>query len=99
MVSVPGNYGNEAAFASLKIGNEYIGAPDRAPSFESNHWEHVVRNVDGNYAYYFPLKKDMANKNIEAWILGLNNEVKNSDAEIWLTSYPMPYQHKKLVLE
>jgi len=37
VVSVPGNYGNEAAFASLKIGNEYIGAPDRAPSFESNH--------------------------------------------------------------
>ena len=93
--------------SSLKFNRErislyykkYNGSPDRAPSFESNHWEHVVRNVYGNYAYYFPLKKEYTGKKIEAWILGLNDEVKNSDAEVWLTTYPVPYQKKKLVLE
>ena len=99
VVSVPGEYGNEQAFAALKVDGEYIGSPDRAPSYECNHWEHVVRDVDGNYAYYFPLKKEYTGKKMEAWILGLNNEVKNSDADVWLTTYPVPYQKKKLVLE
>ena len=69
-VAIPGNYGNEAAYAALKIGNDYVGAPDRAPSFESNHWEHVVKDVDGNYTYYFPFNEDWLNKEIDVYALG-----------------------------
>ncbi len=97
-VTVPGNYGNEGAWAALKIDGEYIGAPDRAPSFECNHWEHVVQAVDGNYTYYFPVNEDDIGKQIEAYVLGFLEEMDDVRPEVWITAYPQPFISKKLVL-
>lgn len=97
-IAIPGNYGNEGAWAALKIDGKYIGAPDRSPSYESNHWEHVVKDVDGNYTYYFPLSQDLVNKNVEAFVLGMTGESHNVIPEVWITAYPHPYVSKKITL-
>ena len=97
-VAIPGNYGNEGAWASLKINGKYLGSPDRSPSFASNHWEHVVKKVDGNYTYYFPLTENMEGKTIEAFVLGLSEQSKDIKPEVWITSYPIPFNKKRLML-
>lgn len=98
-VTVPGNYGNEGAWAAVKVDGEYIGAPDRSPSFESNHWEHVVRAVDGNYTYYFPVNEDYTGKKIETFVLGFSEEMNDVKPEVWITAFPLPFVSKKLVLK
>lgn len=97
-VAIPGNYGNEGAWASLKIDGEYVGSPDRSPSFASNHWEHVVKRVEGNYTYYFPITEKMEGKTIEAFVLGLTGQTKDIQPEVWKTSYPVPFMKKRLII-
>ncbi|MDD2380378.1 MAG: hypothetical protein WCY58_10760 [Mariniphaga sp.] len=43
-------YVKEGAWAAAKIDGQVVGAPDRSPLFESNHWEHVVHRVDHRLA-------------------------------------------------
>lgn len=97
-IAIPGEYGNEGAYAAIKVNNEYRGAPDRSPSFESNHWEHGVFKAKGHYTYYFPLTKADAGTTIEAFVLGFTDESKHTSPEVWITAYPVPFQKKKLVL-
>ncbi len=40
-VAIPGDCGTDGVVAVLRIGDELIGAPDRSPSYPSNHWEHT----------------------------------------------------------
>ncbi len=97
-VAIPGNYGNEGVWATLKIDGKYVGSPDRSPSFVSNHWEHVVKSVNGNYTYYFPLTEEMTGKTIEAFVLGLTEQLNDLKPEVWITSFPVPYSKKRLLL-
>jgi hypothetical protein len=99
-VAVNGKCGNEGAWAAFKIDGEYVGCPDRAPSFVSNTWEYRVAPTDGNYTYYLPLTTEMKGKEIEAWILKLGKEGSTDlKPEVWLSTYPIPFENKTLVFE
>ena len=59
-VAINGFHGVEGAYAALKVGDKYVGAPDRARSYPSNTWEYVNAKGDSNYTYYFPLDNTYA---------------------------------------
>lgn len=98
-VAIPGQYGNEAAYAAIRIDGRILSAPDRSPSFECNQWEHVVKRVNGNYTYYFPPTEQLQGKTIEVVVLGLKRNMNNVKPELWLTAYPPHYETKTLILE
>ncbi|NJK86631.1 MAG: hypothetical protein HC906_12340 [Bacteroidales bacterium] len=99
VVAVPGKYGRENAWAALKINNVFIGASDRAPSFECNHWEHIVTQAEGNYSYYFPVDSSYINQEIEVFVLGYDNNMDEVKPEVWITAYPAPFDEKILIIE
>jgi hypothetical protein len=98
-VTIPKRYGNEGAYAALRVGGNPVGAPDRAPSYESNVFEYVVKRVDGFYTYYIPLSKDMIGKQLEAVVLGLKPGMELIAPEVYITAYPIPFEEKELILE
>jgi hypothetical protein len=99
-VAINGKCGEEGAWAAFKIDGEYVGCPDRAPSFISNTWEYRVAPTNGNYTYYLPLTPEMKGKEIEAWVLKLGKEgTTELKPEVWLSTYPIPFENKILTFE
>jgi len=97
-VALKGKHGVEGATAAMRIDGEYYGAPDRAPSYQSNTWEYPVRQREENYTYYIPLTPDMKNNEIEVFVQGLDKENLDFEPVIWITAYPIPFEKKELVL-
>jgi hypothetical protein len=111
-VKVSGHYGKENAYAALRVDGEFLGAPDRTISYQSNTWEYPVRQARGNYTYLFPITEDMQNKDIEVFVLGFEagenipEQYRNlykaglekTTCEAWITTYPIPFEEKELVL-
>jgi hypothetical protein len=97
-VALNGEHGDEGAYAALRIGGEYVGAPDRAVSFPSNTWEYFNVESDRDYTYYFPLLPEHAGREIEVVILGLQGGLMNFEPEVWITAYPIPYRSVLLEL-
>jgi hypothetical protein len=89
-VALDGKHGEEGAYVGFKIDGQYVGAPDRAPSYPANAWEYLVRKTDSNYAYYLPLTPDMAGKTIEVYTLGFHPEIDIAPS-IWLATYPVKF--------
>jgi hypothetical protein len=96
-VALNGRHGNEGAYAALKIGDQYIGAPDRAVSYPSNTWEYFNVDSDENYTYYFPLLPEYTGENIKVIILGLKSGQAGFKPEVWINTYPDP--RKRIALE
>lgn len=80
-VAVNGYHGEEGAWAAFKVDGNYVGCPDRAPSFTSNTWEYRSANRDRNYTYYLPLTQDMVGKKIEAYVLALNRNLDYANTD------------------
>ncbi len=100
-VALNGYHGKEGAYAALRVDGKIIGAPDRSISYPSNSWEAAVCDkciFDKNFTYYFPVTKDMIGKTVEVVVLGTADCDPNLKNEVWITSYPIPFQKKKLVL-
>ncbi len=97
-VALNGNHGNEGAYAALRVGGEYNGAPDRSVSFPSNTWEYFNVESESNYTYYFPLEPDMVGKDIEIVVLILRDGINEIKPEAWITAYPIPYESLELSL-
>ena len=74
-----GVHGTEGAWVGFKIDGQYVGCPDRAPSFASNTWEFRAASTNAGYTYYLPVTKDMIGKQIEVvtLALGRNNQYVN----------------------
>lgn len=98
-VAINGKHGFEGAYAGMKIDGKYVGAPDRAPSYMSNIWEHDVDRITKNYTYYFPMTKDMEGKNVEVYVLGFESDKTDLNIEVWQTVKPATLMKKRLVLE
>ena len=58
-----------------------------------------VQTRDSNYTYYFPLTDEMTGKTVEVVVLGLNSELTDLHPEVWITSYPIPFEEKELILK
>jgi len=98
-VPIAGKHGKEGAFAALRLGDRTIGASSRSPSYMANVWEYRVQTRDSNYTYYFPISDEMKGKTVEVVVLGLNAELTDLHPEVWITSYPIPFEEKELILK
>jgi len=98
-VALNGKHGIEGAYAAAKIGNQYIGAPDRASSYPANNWEFMTSKRDKNYTYYIPLDQTMVGKEIEVFTMGYDKENLNFNPELWITAHPQPWKKIKLTLD
>jgi hypothetical protein len=96
-VALNGKHGNEGAYVALRVNGIPVGAPDRSLSYRSNAWEYPVRKSDSDYTYYFPLTEGMKGAKIDAVVLVMKDGLSEFKPEVWITSYPIPYE--KLVLK
>ena len=83
----------------MRIGDRIAGAPDRSVSYPTNVWEFRVEPKDENYTYYVPLTQDMAGTTIEVVVVGMNKEMLDFKPEAWITSYPVPFERRELILK
>ena len=97
-VALEGIHGEEGAYAALKVDGEYVGCPDRAPSFPSNTWEYVNARRNGHYTYYAPVTRSMIRTSIEVFVLAYNEEHTDVQPAVWVSAYPVPLEEKLLTL-
>jgi hypothetical protein len=98
-IPLEGRHGREGAFVALRIGGRLVGAPDRSVAYLTNVWEFRVEAKAENYTYYVPVTPDMIRQKIEVVVLGLNKDMLDFKPEAWITSYPIPFESRELVLE
>jgi hypothetical protein len=97
-VPLEGKHGIEGAYASLRVGDKYVGAPRRAVSYQVNPWEYPVYSSDSHYTYYIPITKDMVNKPLELVVLAFDKDNLDFIPSAWLTANPIPMVKKQLEL-
>jgi len=97
-IAAKGKHGREGAYAAAKIGGEYVGCPDRAPSYPSNVWSYMVVSRDSNYTYYLPLDDSAKGKPIEAFVLASDPGGLDLKPEVWITTRQTPFEKVKLTL-
>jgi hypothetical protein len=91
-LALNGIHGHEKAWAALRVDGEFIGAPDRAVSFDSNTWEYFNVEMDRDYTYYFPVDESFVGSEIEAWVIILDGGSADIRPELWMTAYPIPWK-------
>ncbi|MBN2414853.1 hypothetical protein JXO52_03380 [bacterium] len=96
-IAINGEHGVEGAYAAMKIGERYYGAPDRAAAFQSNTWEYINARRDRNYTYYIPLRTEMAGQRCELYVFAYEEEKSDLNPEIWISG-PVPYRRHRLEL-
>lgn len=84
-VALEGRHGVEGAYAALRIGHAYVGAPDRAPSYRSNTFESNVSQTDRNYTYFIPITADMTQQDVEVVVLGTSACDRDLKPHVYLT--------------
>jgi hypothetical protein len=101
-----GRHGRDGAYAALRVDGRWIGAPDRAVSYPTNPWEHGNQRPVAGLSYFFPVTKELVGKKIDAVVLQFASEDKRKAVpfgelapQVWITSYPIPYESKQLLLE
>ena len=94
-LALNGVHGHEKAWAALRVDGEFIGAPDRAVSFDSNTWEYYNVELDRDYTYYFPMDESFTGRDIEAWVLILDGGSADIRPEVWMTAYPIPWEEEE----
>lgn len=97
-IALEGEHGVEGAYAAMKVAGEYLGCPDRSPSYPSNTWEYINARRDGNYTYYVPLTEDLVGRNIEVFVLAYEEDKVDLKPSVWITAYPVPYESIDLEL-
>ena len=98
-VALEGNHGTNKAFAALRVGDQWIGASQRAPSFPCVAWEYGPSERSRNNTYFFPVTENMGGKRIDIVVLGLRGCKTEINAHAWITAYPVPYELMELRLE
>ena len=97
-IALNGKHGVEGAYAAIRVNGLPLGAPDRSVSYSANQWEYPVRRRDSNYTYYFPLNEEMKGAKIDAVVLVMKDGISEFKPEVWITSYPIPFEKKELML-
>ncbi|MFO8089865.1 MAG: hypothetical protein R6U13_08525 [Desulfatiglandaceae bacterium] len=98
-VAVAGEHGKNGAFASLRVGDEWVGATQRAPSFPAVVFEFGPSQKASDNTYFFPVTEEMRGREIDAMVLGLERCGSELDPEVWMTTYPKPWRSRDLTLE
>lgn len=90
-LAIEGEHGHEGCYAALRIGDELVGAPDRAISYPSNPWENPPRRMATGYTYYFPLDAAQVGEEIEVVLLGMKDGGAKLQPTLWLTARELPF--------
>ena len=98
-IAIEGVHGVEGAYAAVKVGDRYVGAPDRAAGYPSNTWEYVNARRDRGYTYYVPISDDMVGQQLDVFVLGYDNENTDLKPVVWQIYDPIPLNGPMLVLE
>jgi len=98
-VALDGQHGSNKAFAALRVDGQWVGAPQRAPSYPCVAWEYPVKNQDSNNTYYFPVTDQMRGKNVDIVVLGLSGGSDRIKPHVWITAGQTPYESIQLRLE
>ena len=98
-IAIEGVHGVEGAYAAVKVGDRYVGAPDRAAGYPSNTWEYVNARRDRGYTYYVPISDDMVGQQLDVFVLGYDNEHTDLKPVVWQIYDPTPLNGSMLVLE
>lgn len=73
-VALEGRHGVDAAYALIETPDgKYIGAPDKAPSFPANQFEHFIARTQANNTFYFPIKPEYEGMDIKVHVMGMRN--------------------------
>ncbi len=86
-VGLEGCHGREGAYALLECDGVLYTAPDRAPSYQTNAWEYITNAgnaIDHHYTYYFPVTKEMCNKELKITIVGVYADKKDYGVRCYL---------------
>jgi len=98
-IAVEGVHGVEGAYAAVRVGDRYVGAPDRAAAYPSNTWEYVNARRDHGYTYYVPISDDMVGRELEVFVLGFDKEHTDLKPIVWQIRDPIPLEGPMLVLQ
>jgi len=97
-VPLEGKHGAEGAFAAIRCGGKYVGAPRRAPSYPSNVWEVGASWRDSNNTCFIPVTEEMAGKPLEIVVLAFDKDNLDFKPSAWITANPIPMVKKQLIL-
>jgi hypothetical protein len=98
-IAVEGVHGVEGAYAAVKVGDRYVGAPDRAAAYPSNTWEYVNARRDRGYTYFVPITDDMVGQQLDVFVLGFDKEHTDLKPVVWQIRDPVPLEGPILVLQ
>lgn len=68
-IAVNGEHGAEGVAVTVEIDGKRYGCPDRAVSYPSNMWEHLVITPDSDTTFFFPVTEEMAGKSATITVL------------------------------
>jgi hypothetical protein len=98
-IALEGEHGNDGAWVAARLDGKPMGCPDRAPSFESNTWEHRVdSNCQSNYTYYLPVTPAMLGRKLDLLALTLKGGKNAYKPSVWITTQN-PFVSCKVMLE
>ena len=81
--AVNGKHGTEGVYCAAVIDGTLAGFPERAPSYPSNVWEHLVRLQDHDNTYFMDITPDLVGKTIEVYAL-FNTDLHDCDVKVYL---------------
>lgn len=93
-IAVNGLHGVDGVWAGCRIGGEYAGCPDRAPSFTSNVWEFRSAKSDRNNTFFLPLDNRYKGEKIEVYVMAMDAAHTDFEPEIWITSGNLPFEYE-----
>jgi hypothetical protein len=87
-IALDGEHGIDGAWVAARLHGRPIGCPDRAPSFDSNVWEHdgALHKIARDYTYYLPLSPGMVGEDLDLVALTLSGGVDKYHPSVWITS-------------
>lgn len=68
-VAINGVHGTEGVYCAAKVNGRPLGFPERAPSYPSNVWEHLVRLQNHDNTYFTEITPDLVGREIEVYAL------------------------------
>ena len=82
-VAVNGKHGREGVYCAAKVNGQPAGFTDRAPSYPSNVWEHLVCLQDHDNTYFMDITPELVGAEIEVYAL-FNTDQHDCDVKAYL---------------
>ena len=95
-IAVNGRHGREGVYCAAKVNGQLAGFPERAPSYPSNVWEHLVRLQAHDNTYFMDITPDLVGAEIEVYAL-FNTDQHDCGVEAYLC--PKHDEQEGIVIE